>query len=119
MLKLRLYFLLLVLFLSGCGLTHVNRVNPSANYDQDRASCAFEAERSIPFVPIQVAPQAPRYATNCTRIGNTVTCDSVPMPSAQNQGFNQLLQDNQVRSARFSYIDKCLSAKGWRLERVN
>lgn len=103
--------------LSGCGYDWVNRGRPGADYFHDESTCRMEALRTFPDVPVVIQPEAPRYMTNCSRIGNSTSCDSIPLRSTQAYTVAQE-QANKTTSSRNSYVSSCMTAKGWRLEKI-
>jgi hypothetical protein len=111
-----LFLILITSLLTGCGLQWVNRINPSANYDQDQHECKVEALRLIPNTVVTQTPAPTNYMTSCDRIGTSISCDSRAMGRADTSTL-QNIQDMHSSSARSSHVSSCMKAKGWGLEK--
>jgi hypothetical protein len=111
--------IILTIFLSGCGLQWINRVNPNASFEQDEYACKTEAIRLFPNVKVPSQRQPPTYSTNCTSLGGFVDCTSRPMAGQDTTSIAiaQNYQDMTTNNARSNLAGSCIRARGWSLEK--
>lgn len=108
-----------VMVLSGCGYDWVNRSKPGSNYAQDQANCRLQAINAFPDIVIQQQPQSSLiYETSCSKLGGTMECESRPRRTSESVVTLQQQQNIQTNSNRSSYVSSCMTALGWRLEKV-
>jgi len=121
--KLNLSLIFSALLISGCANNWVHPTASQADFQRDMALCNNEAERAVPYIQAQPNPiytPPPSYNTDCTRIGNTVNCNTTSNPT--NAYLNQIMQSNAQageninRGIRVSnYFQNCMIARGYSL----